>query len=729
MPRPLRLARLVRLAKPSFLLATALCTAAAEPRGIAAPRAERGADADVLHGTRVPDPYRSLENLGSEATRSWLRAQDEMTRHALDGLPAFERSLSRLEALTSGPAVGVPTAAGGRLFYLGIPAGGSQPSAWVVDREGVPPRLLIDGASLADRMRLSGFWPDRDGKLLAYATSDVASNWMTLRFLEVATGRVLGDLLDGLHVSAGGVAWAADGAAVFYGRFEPPVPGAEREATLRGERLMRHQLGTAQTKDSVLLDLPEEPTWRFSPRVSDDGRLLVLTLTPAAGTEARLLVRDLADPSADFHAVAGGPGTANRYLASQAARIVVQTSQGAPRGRVVALELGPGAEDPTSWETLLPESEHALYFTNVVAGRIIAVYVREARHDVEIYSPAGRLERRVALPDLGTTFSGFVGRSNDTYAYYSFNGIAYPGTASVFRIDPASGESVPFQPSDLGFDPTDFVTGQVFYTSRDGTRVPMFVAHRRDLPRDGRRPVFLYAYGAFGWPATPWFQPQILAWLESGGVYALANVRGGGEYGEAWHEAGRGKRRQNVVDDYLAAVDWLLASGWTSPGLLVGNGGSASGPLVAGAMIQRPELFGAVVIDIPILDLVRFDRFTGGARWRNEFGSPEVQEEFEVLLGLSPYHNLEPGTCYPPVLVTAGELDETAPPLHAYKFVARLQEVQSCEAPALLQVVWGGGHAFGTTREQRAETWARQLAFLDRVLSAERRDEAATGSR
>jgi prolyl oligopeptidase len=440
--------------------------------------------------------------------------------------------------------------------------------------------------------------------------------------------------------------------------------------------------------------------------------MLHATRGSAPGNELHALELGGGEPL--LKTLAGSDEHVVTYLHNDGSRFLVRTTRDAPCGPIAAVDASAPAGG--RWADVVPQGDDTLYLANVVAERLVAVFVRDARHVVEVYSLDGRREREVVLPDLGTTFSGYVGRPADRYAFYSFNSVAYPGAASVFRLDPRSGESAPVAAPRLPFDPRDFVTTQAFFRSKDGTRVPMFVAHRRGLERDGRRPVFLYAYGAFAWAATPWYQPHVLAWMERGGVYALANVRGGGEYGQEWYRAGIGARRQNAVDDYLAAAEHLVSAGYTSRGRIVANGGSASGALPPLAMVQRPELFGAAVIDIPVLDMLRFDRFTGGTRWRSELGDPSRAEDVPVLLAQSPYHLLRKGACYPPTLVTAGEKDQTAMPAHAYKFVAALQAAQSCAAPALLQVVWGGGHSFGLDPPQTAATLARQLVYLERAL-------------
>jgi prolyl oligopeptidase len=356
----------------------------------------------------------------------------------------------------------------------------------------------------------------------------------------------------------------------------------------------------------------------------------------------------------------------------------------------------------------------------MIADRLIVFSTRDAAPRVRIHALSGEVERDLPLPPLTTVWGpsvgspGFGGRATDREAYFVATGVADPG--SVYRLDPRTGRTDLFLRPSFGFDPGAFVGRQVFYTGKDGTRIPMFIAHHRDVRPDGSRPVFMYGYGAFGWAAFPWFQPQILAWMENGGVYAIPCLRGGGEYGEAWHEAAIRERKQTSVDDYIAAAEWLVANEYAAPRKVVANGGSASGVIAAAALIQRPALFGAAVIDIPALDMVRYDRHTGAASWIPEFGSTASVVEFRALRALSPYHNLDPRVCYPPTLVLAGEKDDIAVPSHAYKFIAALQASQPCASRALLLVAWGAGHTFGSSNEASAENWSRQLAFVSAAV-------------
>jgi prolyl oligopeptidase len=691
--------------------------AAGPGSGGAYPEARREARVETLHGRKVADPYRWLEDLTSAETRAWVEAQDAVTGAALEGRPGLRAVESRLRALTGLESQGVPVVRGGRSFFLKKDAGAARPSLLVADASGSEARALVDEESLGADV-LSSFWPGPDGERLAYGVARVGSRWLRVRILEVASGRHLPDELVGLHGGTSGAAWSGDGGTLFYSRYVEPAEGREQQAVLEHHRLYAHRVGTPQAKDALVYSRPDRKEWAFTPSVTDDGRYLVVTVADAARPTNRLYYVDLAPAAQEAWRVVplfDDGEAAYRFLGSSDDTFWIQTTHRAPRGRVVAVDLR--RPQPHDWRELVQQSRDALYFANVVADRLIAVYLHDAKHVVRLFDLAGRPQGEAPLPDLGTTFSGFVGRRADRYAYYSFNSLAYPGGASVFRLDPLNGESSPLRRPELPFEPTDYPTRQVFFTSKDGTRVPMFIAHRKGLKLDGSAPTYLYAYGAFAWPATPWFQAHILAWMEMGGVYALANIRGGGEYGERWHQAGIGRHRQNAVDDFIAAAEWLIENRVTSGDRLSINGGSASAPLAAAALTQRPELFAAVTLDHPILDLLRFDRFTGGARWKSEFGSPEDPGDFRRLLDYSPLHAVEKGVCYPPTLVTASDRDETAVPSHAYKFTAALQYAQGCDEPVLLQVVRGGGHtSFGNTPEQAAGMYARQLAFLAQAL-------------
>ena len=667
---------------------------------------------DVFHGVSVRDPYRWMEDLDSQETKAWARAQDDFGAAHLRALPEYAKFKERILALNQFESVSPPMQAGGQLFFTRTPRGAqARATIEVAASDAAPARILVDSNDWPSEETLGFLLPSFDGQRVAFAVRRNSSNWYDLRFIDVATGKVLPDVLRGLY---GAAAWSRDNAGIYYGTFPLAGAGQERTQKLENQKLRYHRLGTAQSADALVFETPQNPTWRFVPRETDDGEFLVITVSVGTSRQNGIYVRAARSKEAARVIIPVGQD-AFTFRGSRGSVLWLQTTAGAPRGRVVAVDV----HNPASahWKDVLAESSETLNFANLADQRFVAVYVQDARHAIKVFSLQGQLQREVKFPDLGTTFSGFIAAQTDRYSYYSFSAPAFPPGASVFRLDARTGESVPFRQPKLSHTPAGYETRLVFYTSKDGTRVPLHIAAKKGLKLDGSNPVLLYAYGAAGWHAIPWYQPQVLAWMEAGGVYALANTRGGGEYGAAWHQAGIKKNKQNTIDDFIAAAEWLIANRYTSREKLAINGGSLSSPLAGAALVQRPELFGAVLMDISVTDMIRYDRFTGGVGWRAELGSSSDPDEFRALLAYSPYHNLKPGTCYPPTLITAGERDETTVPSHSYKFAAALQAAQGCSKPALLQMMWGTGHVLGSTREQSAEILARQLAFLDSALN------------
>jgi prolyl oligopeptidase len=672
--------------------------------------APRSGVVDTWHGATVLDAYRALEDVTSAATRRWIEEQDARTVRALESHPDRERLLRRLEAVMRFTVLGAPVARGGRYFYTRQEPGQERPVLVVQEGLRGAPRILVDANALPDRT-LAGFVPSPDGRLVAYGLARPGSSWARWRIRDLDAGKDLADELVGLRATP--PSWTAD-ARLVYAASPEPRPDEELTAPVTGQRVFLHRLGDPISRDVVVYERAGEEGWFTTPTVSDDGRNLFLAVRKGSSTRNRLLFKRLA-PDAPVAAIADGDEAAFTFVASDGDEAWIQTDLDAPRGRVVALDLrhprGP-------WRTIVPEAPEALSSVAMVADRLLAIYLRDAVPTLRVFDRGGRLQREQPFPHLGTTFSGFTGRRTDHEAFFTLNSVALP--PSPYRLDPRAGSFAPFLDLELPFQPDDFVLEQVFYTARDGTRIPMFLARKRDAAPSGPRPALAYGYGAFGWPAFPWFQPHVLVWLEEGGLYALPGIRGGGEYGDAWHRAGMRQNKQRSVDDFVDALEWLVARGYTSRERLAVNGGSFSGLLAGAVAVQRPDLVGAALLDIPVLDLLRFDRFTAGARWEPELGTPSDPEAFRVLRALSPYHNVKPGVCYPATLVTAGERDGTAMPAHAYKFAAALQAAQACPAPVLLKVAWGAGHAVGATPAESRRTWALQLAFLRQALGPSR---------
>lgn len=720
-----RRARDYRLVRRACVAATGLlllsppaATTAQESARQATATARRGDHVDVYHGVEVPDPYRWMEDMDDPETLAWVRAQDERARAfaaAYDRRDAIRRRIQRVARVRR---LGTPLKRGGAYFYLEFGAAGPGPGTSLHMRTGPdgPARTVIDDARLAaDGEALVRMAPGPDGRRVAYGTVQAGSRWMTVRVRDLETGRDLPDRLVGIHRGGSALSWAPDGSGFYYERFDLPPQGQRRRARLTGERVVFHLLGEPQERDQVIYRPEDDGDGvALTHRVSDDGRYLVITVSPADARGVRVRVLDL--QTGEAHALVDRPDASFRFVGNDGPQLWFQTDLDAPRGRVVAIDLR--RPDRADWVELIPQRDEAIdswVGAAAIGGRIVVGYVEDAHIAVRVYDTDGRFGYRLKLPRLGSIWSGFVGRQDDPEAFYSLSGVADPGT--IYRLDLESGRSTRFLRPELEYDPGDIVTEQVFFTSADGARVPMYLAYRRGLDFEARPPVYMYGYGFGAWTAQPWFQAHIAVWLQMGGVWALPNIRGGGAYGEDWHQAGSRRRKQQAIDDYIAAGEWLVRNGYTRRQRLVANASSAGGAIAGAAIAQRPDLYGAAVLDFPVLDMLRYAEFTGARRWIPEYGAPDDPADFQALHAYSPYHNLEAGTCYPATFVAPGERDETTPPLHAYKFVAALQHAQSCDRPILLRVAWGAGHTYGADLDRSIDGWADRLAFLARALA------------
>jgi prolyl oligopeptidase len=681
---------------PTLLLAALLLASPSYP---AAPRTDA---LESLHGVPVPDPFRALEDMQSPATQAWVRAQQELVERQVGmSAGAYERRIAEVQSPTS-YWTAIPV--GKRTVLVGASGatGGSAPAVVVSVREGQgAPRVVLDAARAGGALSRH-VAADPHGRRLAYLVGDPGSRWLRLR-VHALEGPAVSDQIDGLHTTAPHVAWLPGGEELLYVHFVRP---SDPTGELPAPTLRRHRLGRP-TADDVTLLAPD-PAWRswLTPHVFGD----LVVVEGARGTSGR---SDLwtGTPFALRPVALGIDGTA-RVLGRDGSHLLVETTLGGPRGRLVAVPLDGGP-----WRERVGESDQALVSSSMAGSRLLVLRSRDGQPVLAQHRLDGRFEREVALPQGRNVWGppwgfGVTGPAHGRHAFFNATGLADPGT--LYRLDTTTGRLEAWLASSVPVDPDAFVTRHVMATSGDGTRFPLFVVHHRDVRADGRRPVILYAYGALAWSAFPWYQPQMVAFLEKGGVFALAGVRGGGEYGEDWHRAGSGRHRKVAIADVLAAARAVVALGWSTPSRVVAQGGSLGSALVAAAAIQDPQAFGAVLLDIPVLDLVRYGRFTGGHLWRDEISRGETADDVQALLAVSPYHMVRPG-CQPPTLVTAGSRDEVAVPLHAYKHVAALQAAQSCPAPILLQVVEGAGHSVGSTPQQAARTWARQLAFLERL--------------
>lgn len=662
---------------------------------------------EELHGVSVADPYRWLERYEPD-TNAWIAAQASFARRFLDSIPERRAVERRVERLWTFERYGIPVVEGGRRFYTYADGVRNQPVLMVEEADGRA-RVLLDPNTMRrdGTAALAGFWPDRSGRLLAYAMAEAGSDWNVIRVRDVATGRDLPDRIEWTKFT--GAAWTADGGGFFYGRF--PAPEGDRLAEVNeGQELRFHRIGTPQSEDRLVFRRPDKPRSYFDATVSDDGRWLVLLIGEADTLNNALFVKDLAS-----HAPWEGPwiellrdfDARYSFVGNDGDTLLVQTDRDAPLGRVVAIDVH--RSRPDAWRTLVPEGENTLLGATIVGDRIFCNELKDARSRVSVRRLDGSFLGEVPIPDIATV-AGFSGRRSDSATYFAISGYTLP--PAIWRYDLANGTTSVFRAPSTPFDASPYETTQIFATSRDGTRVPMFVTRRRGAPLDGSQPLLLHGYGGFNVPLTPSFSAERAAWLELGGTYVEANLRGGGEYGDAWHRAGTRERKQNVFDDFIACAEHLIAQGYTATERLAIAGGSNGGLLVGACMTQRPELFGACLPAVGVLDMLRFQYFTIGWAWTGDYGSSENAEQFRALHAYSPYHAVRPGVCYPPTLITTGDHDDRVHPAHSFKFAAALQAAQSCDNPILIRIEERAGHGAGKPRSKRIAESADTLAFL-----------------
>ena len=679
----------------------------ASARRLAYPPARRLDHVDLLHGVPVPDPYRWLEDLDSPETRAWVTAENRLTFSYLDGIAARPRVRRRLTELWNYEKYGLPIREGGRYFFAKNDGLQNQSAIYTLEQLDGTPELLIDpnGLSADGTIALTSYSVSHDGRAIAYGLSSGGSDWEEWRVRDVESGRDLPDRLSWVKFST--ISWTHDGRGFFYSRYDEPEAGERLEQANYFQKLYYHALGEPQSADRLVYERPDHKEWGFQGTVTDDGRYLLIHIWRGTEVENGIFYQDLEDPGSPVRPLLDRFDASYDFLGNEGTLFWFQTDLGAPRGRVIAIDTADPARE--RWREVLPESAETLESAAILSGRLVAIHLQDAHSRVRIFDLAGRPLQEVELPGLGTV-TGFSGRQEDRETFFLFTSFTTPGT--VYHYDLDRGASRVFRRPQTTFDPARYETRQVFYESRDGTRVPMFVTARRDLALDGRNPTILYGYGGFDVSLTPTFSVPFLVWMEMGGVYAVANLRGGGEYGVDWHQAGTKLRKQNVFDDYFAAAEWLVASGYTSRERLAASGRSNGGLLVGAALTQRAELFGAAVLGVGVLDMLRFHKFTIGWGWVSDYGSPDDPCEFRALYAYSPYHNLRPGTAYPPTLITTADHDDRVVPAHSFKFTAALQAAQGGEAPVLIRIETRAGHGSGKPTSKQIDAATDELAFL-----------------
>ncbi len=662
---------------------------------------------DEIHGVEVRDPYRWLEAdvRQDEEVRAWVDAQQAHADAYLKALPDWQALNTELTDVWNAERFGVPARHGALYFYSRNDGLMNQSQVLVEDAEGASRVLFDPNTWSADgTVALASYYPDPAGEKVVYLVQDAGSDWRTARIRDVATGEDLDDELNWLKFSS--VAWLPDGSGFYYTRFPEPDKDLYH-ARPEDHAVYFHKLGDAQSADTLVHHVREEPNWRYFVDVTEDGAYLIIGVAKGTDRKYQILVKDLAgdeDPQylvkgfiADFTPIGHAGG-----------ELFFRSTLEAPLGRVVALNPALGEKAVDAARVVVPENDETLLSASLLGGKLVARYLVDANSRIDVYGLDGKSLGNVPLPGLGTA-GGFSGWSDSTEAFFAYSSINYP--PAVLRLDLETLETTEFKRSKFNVNPDDYVVKQVFYTSKDGTRVPMFISHRKDLELDGKRPTLLYGYGGFNISLTPTFSISRIVWMQRGGVSAIANLRGGGEYGEAWHQAGTRLNKQNVFDDFIAAGEYLVAEGYTAPRHLGIMGGSNGGLLVGAVINQRPDLFGAALPLVGVMDMVRFHLFTAGRAWTDDYGSAEDAAEFEALYAYSPYHNIT-AQAYPPVLVGTADTDDRVVPGHSFKYAARLQAMSTGSAPALLRVESRAGHGSGKPTEKAIEEYTDYWAFL-----------------
>jgi len=677
------------------------------------PATPQGEVVDDYFGTPVADPYRWLEDVDAPATLAWVKAQQAFANPQLAALPERAPLHARLTALWNYERRSLPRFAGGQRFFTKNDGLQNQPVLYV-QRGKAAPRGLFDPNPLSadGATALTAWEPSPDGTRLAYALAEAGSDWEVIRFRDVATGKDLPDVLT--RVKFSGLSWHEGGEVLAYSRYPEPGEGSAAGTfeKLGGHSLYTHRLGTPQAED-VLIAKPEDASWFVNGEFTDDGRYLLTSTVRGTNDENRLSIHRVDAAGQLLHSAEPlliGADFAASYqpVGSVADTLLLLTTDAAPKKRLIALDLAKPARE--HWRTVIPQEEAVLTSVVHAGGRLVAHTLKDVASVLTRYDLQGKKLGTVKLPGLGDA-SAVSGKASQRSAHFAFHSFAAPGV--IYRLDTATGAVVKEWAPKLGFNPQDYVTEQVFYTSRDGTRVPMFVSHKKGLKRDGKNPTLLYGYGGFNISLPPAFSVQNLVWMEQGGIYAQANLRGGGEYGEAWHAAGTKARKQNVFDDFIAAAEYLVAERYTAAKHL-GIYGRSNGGLLVGAVVnQRPELFAAAVPGVGVMDMLRFHRFTVGAAWRDDYGSSETKEGFDYLYPYSPIHNVKPGVAYPATLTITADHDDRVVPGHSFKYAAAMQAANAGNPrPQLIRIEERGGHGAGKPTAKKIDEVADVLAFL-----------------
>ncbi len=684
-----------------------------QPAAVNYPETRRVEHVDEYHGVKVADPYRWLEADVRESPEvaEWVASENDVARAYLDAIPERPAILRRLTEVWNYERYSLPEVEGGRYFYMKNDGLQNQAVLYVADSYDAEGQVLIDPNEWSEdgTISLASYSESDDGRLLAYSRSEAGSDWKTIHVLDVDSGELLPDRLE--WVRFGGAAWDKAAEGFYYSRYPEPPEGQQYQAAAKNQMVYYHKLGTEQSADELVYRREDEPDWTFGVGPTDDGRYLVLYISRGTDPQNQVYVRDAnAAIDAPWTELIGDFENQFSLLGNEGERFYFLTDLDAPTKRVVAMDISrPGREHLME---VLPADDATIRSASILSGRLFIERLHDALPQVRVFDLAGKLLGEVTPPGVGAVY-GFSGDQDDTETFYAF--MSYNRPPAIYRYDVLTGQSQIVRQSKAKVDPDRYAVEQVFYRSQDGTRVPMLLAYRNDLPA-GPQPTLLYGYGGFNNSMLPYFSPEIVVWMEMGGVYAVANLRGGGEYGEAWHLAGKLLNKQNVFDDFIAAAEYLIAQGRTSSDKLAIRGGSNGGLLVGAVETQRPELFGACIPMVGVMDMLRFQKFTAGQFWRDEYGSSDDPEQFRALLAYSPYHNIKDGTEYPATLIMTADTDDRVVPMHSFKFAAAMQRAQAGPAPILLRVEMRAGHGGGMPLDKWINEAADRWAFLAKSL-------------
>ncbi len=684
------------------------CQSQTKTEKINYPMTKKTDTVDVYFGHEVADPYRWLEDDNSEETKAWVKEQNAVTRNFLDKISFREDVKNRLTKLIDYPKISAPFKRGGHYFVFKNDGLQNQSVAYIKDDLNGEERVILDPNKLSEdgTVSLTNFTPSEDGKYLGYGVSRGGSDWRELYVKDIATGKDLDDHI--MWAKFSNISWYKNG--FFYSRYPKPADGDVLKGVNENNKVYYHKLGTSQDEDKLIYEDTKNPKWGFSVGVSDDDKYLILSVTESTSGNA-LYVKNL-EKDGKVQKLVETFDTDYMAVDHIDGKLLVMTNYQAPNYKLIAIDLKNPAKE--NWKDVIPEKKSVLKGIHLVGGKMIASYIKDAHSQIEVYSTKGEYQYDIELPVLGTV-SGFSGKMDDDMTFYTVTSFTTPAT--VYKYFVKDNKSELYQETDIDFKADDYVTEQVFYTSKDGTKVPMFIVYKKGLKKDGTNPVLLYGYGGFNISLTPSFSAMRLVWLEQGGVYAMMNLRGGGEYGEEWHKAGTIMQKQNVFDDCIAAAEYLIKEKYTEKGKIGLQGGSNGGLLVGAVTNQRPDLFGVSLPAVGVMDMLRYHKFTIGRYWATDYGTSEDSEEmFKYLLGYSPVHTVKENVDYPAVLVTTGDHDDRVVPAHSFKYIATLQEKHKGNNPTLIRIETQAGHGAGKPISKIIDEYTDVYSFLFQEL-------------